>query len=190
MLSLVCTFWFLRSTSRLAMWVKVSALVVLVVAATSGCVRRRMTIHTNPVGATVYRDNVELGKTPVSVDFQNYGKQEFMAVKEGYETKKVVLPVRPPWYQWFGIDFVTEVLLPGTLTDHQEFQIDMQPQRMVPPTELLSRAEEVRVAAGAGTTVSRTTNGTPIQPVSNNNPAAMPVIPIAQPLSPPPPSMP
>lgn len=114
-----------------------------------------MTVRTNPTGATVYRDNVELGKSPVAVDFQHYGKQEFVAVKEGYETKRVMFPVRPPWFQWVGIDFVTEILLPGTLTDHQEFQIDMQPQRMVPPTELLARAEEVRVAAGAGVVIQQ-----------------------------------
>ena len=110
----------------------------------SGCVRRRMTVRSNPPGATVYLDGKEIGRTPFSTNFDFYGKREFRLVKDGYETKTVILPVRAPWYQWIPLDFVSEVLLPGKLTDQKYYEFDMHPAVIVPPTELLGRAEELR----------------------------------------------
>ncbi len=110
----------------------------------SGCVRRRMTVRSNPPGATVYLDGKEIGRTPFSANFLHYGKREFRLVKDGYETKTVIMPVRAPWYEWFPIDFVSEVLLPGKLTDRKYYEFDMQPVAIVPTPELLGRAEELR----------------------------------------------
>ena len=110
----------------------------------SGCVRRRMTVLSNPPGATVYLDGKEIGRTPFSTNFDFYGKREFRLVKDGYETKTVILPVRAPWYQWFPLDFASEVLLPGKLTDQKYYEFDMQPAAIVPTPELLGRAEELR----------------------------------------------
>lgn len=108
-----------------------------------------MTLLSNPPGATAYLDNKEVGRTPCSVNFDFYGKREFRLVKEGYETKTVILPVRAPWYQWIGIDFVAEVLLPGKLTDHKFYEFDMQPDRIVPSQELVDRGEDLRRLAHA-----------------------------------------
>jgi len=109
-----------------------------------GCVRRRMTVQSNPPGATVYLDGKEIGQTPFSTNFDFYGKREFRVVKEGYETRTLLLPVRAPWYQWFPLDFVSEVLLPGKLTDRKYYEIDMHPIVIVPTSELFGRAEELR----------------------------------------------
>ncbi|MGL4594999.1 MAG: PEGA domain-containing protein [Thermoguttaceae bacterium] len=117
------------------------------VAATSGCVRRRMTVRSNPPGATVYMDGKEIGKTPFSTNFDFYGKREFRLVKDGYETKTQLVPICAPWYQWIGFDFVSEVLLPGTLTDHKSIDFEMQPDRIVPRHELVGRAEDLRRTA-------------------------------------------
>ena len=110
----------------------------------SGCVRRRMTVRSNPPGATVYLDGKEIGRTPFSTNFDFYGKREFRVVKDGYETRTVILPVRAPWYQWFPLDFGAEVLLPGKLTDRKYYEINLQPSVVMPTTELLGRAEELR----------------------------------------------
>ena len=114
-----------------------------------GCVRRRMTVRSNPPGATVYLDGNEIGRTPFSTNFDFYGKREFRLVKDGYETKTVILPVRAPWYQWFPLDFASEVLLPGKLTDQKYYEFDMQPVVIMPTSELLGRAEELRRHAHA-----------------------------------------
>jgi len=103
----------------------------------------------NPPGATVYLDGKEIGRTPVSTNFNHYGKREFRIVKQGYETKTELKPVRAPWYQWIGIDFVSEVLLPGKLTDHKYYEFELQPEKAVRSTELFARAEEFRETAHA-----------------------------------------
>jgi len=103
----------------------------------------------NPPGAMVSLDGKELGRTPISTNFTHYGKREFRAVKQGYETKTVLLPVRAPWYQWVGFDFVSEVLLPGKLIDHKYYELDLQPEQAVSGRELVARAEEFRQTAHA-----------------------------------------
>jgi len=57
--------------------------------------------------------------------------------------------VRAPWYQWVGFDFVSEVLLPGKLTDHKTYEFDLQPERVVPGQEIVARAAQFRDTAHA-----------------------------------------
>src|SRR5687768_13584388 len=45
------------------------AALAMLVACESGCVRRRMTVRSNPPGAKVYVDDIEIGTTPVSTNF-------------------------------------------------------------------------------------------------------------------------
>jgi len=106
-----------------------------------------MTVMSNPPGANVYLDNEEIGRTPFSTNFDHYGKREFRIVKQGYETKTELVPVRAPWYQWVGIDFVAEVLLPGKLIDHKYYEFDLQPEKAVPGSELVARADQFRQTA-------------------------------------------
>jgi len=108
-----------------------------------------MSVGSNPPGATVYLDGKEIGRTPFSTNFVHYGKREFRVVKQGYETKTVLMPVSAPWYQWVGLDFVSEVLLPGKLTDHKYYEFDLQPEKIVPGSEIVARAEEFRQTAHA-----------------------------------------
>jgi hypothetical protein len=108
-----------------------------------------MTVMSNPPGATVSLDGKEIGRTPFSANFDHYGKREFRIVKQGYETKTEMKAVRAPWYQWVGLDFFSEVLLPGKLTDHKYYEFDLQPERIVPGSEIVARAEEFRQTAHA-----------------------------------------
>ena len=103
----------------------------------------------NPPGASVYLDGKEIGRTPFSTNFTHYGKREFRVVKQGYETKTELISVPAPWYQWIGFDFVSEVLLPGKLTDHKDYEFDLQPEKIVPNSEIVIRAEEFRQTAHA-----------------------------------------
>jgi len=108
-----------------------------------------MTVMSNPPGATVYLDKKEIGRTPFSTNFDHYGKREFRVVKQGYETKTELVSVRAPWYQWVGMDFVAEVLLPGKLTDQKYYEFDLQPEQVVPGSEIVARAEQFRRTAHA-----------------------------------------
>jgi hypothetical protein len=119
-------------------------LALAVLAATTGCVERRMTVRTNPPGALVYVDNVEIGTTPVSHRFLYYGTREIRLVKAGYETMTVMQPIATPWYQIPPFDFVADNLAPWEVRDEREFIYQMVPVRNVPTDEIMSRAEQLR----------------------------------------------
>lgn len=114
------------------------------VMASAGCVSRRMTIVSNPPGALVLLEGKEIGYTPVSVDFTYYGTRELTLIKDGYETLTVLQPVPAPWYQWPVIEFFADNFTPGHITDRRQFAYQLQPQRLVPNHELLSRGEMLR----------------------------------------------
>jgi hypothetical protein len=110
----------------------------------TGCVERRMTIRSNPPGALVYVDNVEIGTTPASHRFLYYGTREIRLVKAGYETLTVMQPIATPWYQIPPFDFVSDNLTPWEVRDERDFVYQMVPLRNVPTEEIMSRAEQLR----------------------------------------------
>ena len=117
-----------------------------------GCVERRMTVRSNPSNALVILDGQEVGFTPVSVPFHYYGVRQIKLVKDGYETKVINQHINAPWYQWLGVDFVSEVLIPFRIRDERDYGLNqieytLQPKLMVPNEQLLQRAQDVRVAA-------------------------------------------
>ena len=138
------------TTSKRERMVRAAGLAAAVVALfCSGCVQRRMTIRSNPPGAYVYVDNYPIGVTPVSTDFVYYGKRQFRLVRDGYETLTVEQKVPTPWYEWFGLDFVSENLVPYNIRDEQNFNFQMVPQQIPPNPQLLANAQQLRSSAQA-----------------------------------------
>lgn len=121
-------------------------LVLAALTAAGGCVERRMTIRSNPPGAMVYVDDYEIGTTPVSTSYIYYGTRKIRLVKDGYETLTIYQPMPTPWYEWLGIDFVSENLWPHKIRDERSFMYQMQPMVVVPPETLLDRAQQLREA--------------------------------------------
>ncbi len=128
-------------------------LVFCVLAATlasPGCVRRRMTIRSNPAGATVYVDDQQVGTTPVSTSYTYYGTRKIQLVKDGYETLTVKQNFRTPWYQIPPLDFFSENLIPYEFRDERIVEFEMNPQPVVPAEELRARANQLRQSTMAG----------------------------------------
>ena len=103
-----------------------------------------MTISSNPPGAIVKVDDVEVGRTPVSTSFIYYGTRKIQLSKAGYETLTVLQPIPTPWYQWPGVDFFSEHFSPGKINDDRLFSYNMEPAIVVPTDQLLERAQELR----------------------------------------------
>ena len=103
-----------------------------------------MTISSNPPGAIVKVDDVEIGRTPVSTNFVYYGTRKIQLSKAGYETLTVLQPIPTPWYQWPGVDFFSEHFSPGKINDDRLFSYNMEPAIVVPTDQLLERAQELR----------------------------------------------
>lgn len=128
---------------------KVAAFLLLAVVFLSGCngVRRRLTITSNPEGATVYLNDREIGQTPISQNIVYSGTYKIRLAKEGMETKTVMHDVRTPWYLWPGVDFISENLVPGEIRDNQSCHVDLSGKRVIPDNELYESAVAMRSEA-------------------------------------------
>lgn len=107
---------------------KLRALLVLLgVALACGCVERTMVIRSDPPGAPVWVNEDYAGTTPLVHPFAFYGTS---SVRVGpvrdekdnllYHETQVLYDAEAPWYETIPIDFLAEVLYPGTLKDVHE----------------------------------------------------------------------
>lgn len=126
-------------------------MLVALLATSAGCVRRRLTIRSNPPGALVFVDNQEIGFTPVSTPYVYYGTRNIRLVKDGYETLSVKQNFKAPWYQIPPADFVTENFWPGEIRDERDLDFQLVPQQIVPTDRLVERAQGLRGNVQQGT---------------------------------------
>lgn len=134
--------------TRRVTWVVV--LMLGVQATASGCVRRRMTVRTNPPGAVVSVDNQLIGTAPAASSFVYYGTREIRVEKDGYRTETVKTRINPPWYQYPGLDFITDSLWPWEIRDERIIDIELVPQVLEPTEQVLGRADQLRSQSRAG----------------------------------------
>jgi len=116
----------------------------------SGCVRRRLTVRTNPPGAVVSVDNQVIGTTPAASSFTYYGTREIRVEKDGYRTESLKSRINPPWYQYPGLDFITETLWPWEIRDERIIDVELVPQVLEPTDQVLNRADQLRSQSRAG----------------------------------------
>ncbi|XVJ60865.1 MAG: PEGA domain-containing protein [Tepidisphaera sp.] len=92
-------------TGRMAMMTILS-----LAAACGGCAERRLAITSEPAGATVWVNDVEVGRTPVEVNFTHYGTYDVRLRLDGYEPIATSAQAKAPWYEFVGADLVTEAI--------------------------------------------------------------------------------
>ncbi len=109
-----------------------------------------MTIRSNPPGAMVLVDGREIGYTPASVDFTYYATREITLIKDGYETLTTMQSYEKPWYQYPGIEFVSDNFLPVTVTNRHDLMYNMRPTTTAIPGDIRSRADSFRSKALIG----------------------------------------
>lgn len=117
---------------------------LLMICISVGCVRRRLTVRSNPPGALVFIDGQEIGRTPVATPFTYYGTRNFRLVKDGFETISVNQPFRAPWYQIPPFDFVSENLVARELRDERVVEFDLAPKANVSMGDVLIHADQLR----------------------------------------------
>lgn len=118
---------------------------VLSVTVVAGCVRRTMSFNTDPQGAIVHLNDVEIGRTPITVDFTWYGDYDIIYRMNGYTTLVTHHRVKAPWYQLFPLDFFSEVLIPWEIHDHHETPLATLDPTPEPDVDaLVQRADEMR----------------------------------------------
>lgn len=107
----------------------------------TGCVRRRMTINSNPQGAMVYVDGHQIGKTPVSTDFTYYGTRNIRLELENHQTLNVKQKITPPWYQFPPFEFFAETCTPADIKDDRIWTYDLQQKTATSDEQVLERAK-------------------------------------------------
>lgn len=120
----------------------------------SGCVLRTLTINSEPSGATVYLDNTPIGETPVTIPFTYYGTRKITLEKTDadgkliYERKIIFEKLSTPVYQYFPLDFFSEIVLPVDIKDEHFFTYRLDPLNQPPTAEIqknvIKNAEELR----------------------------------------------
>lgn len=112
--------------------------------AAGGCVRRTVTVNTDPQGATVILNDRLIGTSPASVDFTWYGDYSVIIKKDGFETLSTHQRLNPPWYQVPPIDFFSEGLTPFWIHDQQTMSFTLEPRKPIDRDELVRQARDFR----------------------------------------------
>lgn len=123
-----------------------AALVIALAAITTGCHERTVRITSEPPGAAVWLNGVEIGATPAEASFDFHGVYEVELRKDGYQGIRAAKNANAPWHQWPGPDLVT-MALPTEFESLHEWHFQLEPVPDVnPDTEaaLLDRARTLR----------------------------------------------
>ena len=92
-----------------------------------GCIRRNLTIRSEPPGATLLVNDKNLGTTPYAYDFMWYGWYRITLTKEGYERLDDHVLLKAPIYCWIPFDLVME-LLPVPVRDSRTLTYQLRPK--------------------------------------------------------------
>ncbi len=115
--------------------------------ASAGCIQRRITITSEPPGALVHLNDLEVGYTPVEVDFTYFGDYDVRLSKPGYEPLLTHAKAKAPVYEWPGIDLVAEAL-PVTFHTDVRWHFTLYPEER-DVDALIERAKDLQGAAQA-----------------------------------------
>jgi hypothetical protein len=125
----------------------------------SCAVQRQLVIDSDPPGAIVRLDETIVGTTPYEHSFDDYGSRRITLYRTGFRTTSEIVKLSPPWYGYFPLDFISEVLIPIGWKDRHEFQFKLEPDTgtAVEPDlgPVLERAERLRHAGPEGPEVPK-----------------------------------
>ena len=139
-------------------------IVALMTISQIGCIRKRMTVRTNPPGAMVYVDRQPIGLSPASTNFTYYGTRNIEVVRDGYRTERFLHRMNAPWYQIPPLDFVSETLWPFERRDERVVDVQLVEEPSVTSDALIDSGEQLRLQASQGIAVAPPPTMTPVTP--------------------------
>ncbi len=122
---------------------------IIACAAISGCTSRTIVVTSDPPGALVTLNGVEVGATPVEVGFRYYGQYDLRMRKEGYQPLTAAPWANAPWYEYPPIDFL---LLPFPLETRVKWHYQLEPTSVEQDASdaLIERGQQMRRAMTPG----------------------------------------
>jgi hypothetical protein len=109
-----------------------------------GCVRRVLTMTSDPSGATVWLNDREIGRTPCEAEFTYYGTYDVRLALDGYEPLDTSAEAVAPAWDYLGPDLIAEAL-PARLTSENRWHFTLTPVSN-DHASLLERAKAMREA--------------------------------------------
>lgn len=111
----------------------------------AGCTSRTIVVTSEPPGALVTLNGVEVGSTPLEVGFRYYGQYDLRLRKDGYEPLAAAPWANAPWYEYPPFDFL---LLPVPLETTVRWHYDLAPVSVAQGSrdDLIERGEQMRQA--------------------------------------------
>lgn len=119
-----------------------------------GCLERSITITSQPPGARVWLNEVEIGRTPVTTRFKFHGDYDIRLVKQGFEPVHAVRAAEAPLHETPGIDLIASAM-PWTYSSDFVWDFVLEPalEQTQPPAELeaglLERADALKARLDA-----------------------------------------
>ena len=131
----------------------------------TGCVERKLTIASDPPGALAYVNDVEVGRTPVTIPFQWYGDYDIrlrldsmQGPPEAPTTVQYELHTHrratAPWFQWLGVDLVAEIT-PMDFKDEKIWAFDIPRVPQESDQQLIKNAKVLQAQLSAPTNIKR-----------------------------------
>lgn len=111
-----------------------------------GCAERRIHISSDPSGALVALNDVEVGRTPCEVDFTYFGVYDVRLKKPGYEPLITKAEAEAPPHEWPGVDLAA-MAVPVRKRTRINWHFTLQPA-VEDRAGLLTRARELRETMG------------------------------------------
>lgn len=122
--------------------------------ACGGCLERRIQITSEPPGALVWVNDVEVGRTPTETSFTYYGVYDVRVRKDGYEPIVTSRKAKAPLYEYPPIDLLASAT-PADISTTVRWHFDLEPvpdagdeAREAVETDLTERAREFRSRLG------------------------------------------
>ncbi len=84
--------------------------ILAVTATLTGCVERRISITSEPAGALVWVNDVEVGRTPVETVYKHYGEYDVRLELDGHDTLQTFSKAKTPWWEFPGPDLIAEAV--------------------------------------------------------------------------------
>jgi hypothetical protein len=108
-----------------------------------GCIQRSIRVDSQPQGALVYLNDVEVGRTPTTVPFTFYGVYDVRLEKAGYETLNTTEKAVAPLSDLPGIDLIAEVS-PWRTNIQLDWFFTLEELRPVDEALTIERARQLR----------------------------------------------
>lgn len=109
--------------------------------------QRRIIVTSDPSGARVHLNDVDVGVTPVEVDFTYFGTYDVRLAKPGFEPLHEARKAEAPLHEWPGVDLIA-MAIPGQEVTEIAWHFVLSPSE-TDPEGLIERAREVRGKLGA-----------------------------------------